>query len=276
MNHATMTLRTGQDLTGTVVERLEVVRFSHSKESNGKSTNYWLCKCMCSKELTVSERSIKERRRKSCGCIQGESRKKLEGTEIGRWSILRYEGSGMYACQCECGELKSVSGACLRRGGSLSCGCLREEMLSGRKKHGMAKSKVYHTWCAIRDRCSNNKNKAYRRYGGRGISVCKKWDESFDAFLEDMGMPPTCKHTIDRYPDQNGNYEPGNCRWATMQEQQNNRSNNRIIEHAGESKTLAEWCRQSGIKYQLVEWRLRHGWEFKKALETPPRKFSRR
>lgn len=274
MKHYTETAWSGKDLAGFTNGMLEVIQFSHIAESSGKKVDFWSCQCKCGKELIVSGNSIRRRKRKSCGCIKRESRKKLEGKKIGRWSVLKYEGNKKYTCQCECGNIKSVDNQSLRRGKSLSCGCLQIETVKSlckkRIKHGMSKSKAYHTWCSIRDRCENSNNGSYERYGGRGISVCKRWTQSFELFMEDMGIPPTAKHTIDRI-DNNGDYEPSNCRWATMEEQQNNRSNNRVITHEGESKTLAEWCKHSGMRYSLIQWRLDAGWEFKKAIETPPR-----
>lgn len=118
-------------------------------------------------------------------------------------------------------------------------------------------------------RCTNPKNDHYHRYGGRGIKVCDRW-LSFKNFYEDMGPRPAGM-TLDRYPDQNGNYEKDNCRWATQAEQHSNRRDNVIISFRGESKTLSEWSRKLGINLHTLHRRIfRGGWEIEDAFTTPP------
>lgn len=134
-----------------------------------------------------------------------------------------------------------------------------------RAKHGMYRTKVYKVWQDMRQRCENPKDAAYHRYGGRGVRVCNRWQE-FDTFLSDMGEPPVGA-SIDRI-DNNGDYTPENCRWATPQEQQNNLRTNRLITHEGKTQTLAQWARETGIAYHVLKHRLNQGWQ-------PPKLFTK-
>jgi hypothetical protein len=122
-------------------------------------------------------------------------------------------------------------------------------------------------------RCTNPKTKSFARYGARGIAVCDKWLQ-FDGFFEDMGAAPSPEHSIDRI-DNDGPYSPENCRWATRQEQANNKSNNRILTFNGESAPMSEWARRSGISADTIERRLNKlGWDTDKAISTPVRPWS--
>lgn len=118
-------------------------------------------------------------------------------------------------------------------------------------------------------RCTDDANNRYRRYGRRGISVCARWAESFDAFVGDVGFRPSPGHQIDRI-NNDGNYEPGNVRWATRQEQQRNKSDNRLITHNGETLTLIEWAEKTHIGVTTLWSRMRRGWTEKRALTTKP------
>lgn len=126
-------------------------------------------------------------------------------------------------------------------------------------------SPEYSIWMNLRARCNNPKNNRYHRYGARGIRVCDRWMEDFLNFLEDMGRRPSPDHQIDRI-DNNGDYTPDNCRWATRAEQSRNRSTSRFLEFAGQRLTLAEWGALTGIGMKTLHMRLKDGWPVERAL----------
>jgi len=133
-----------------------------------------------------------------------------------------------FECRCDCGTIKPIQLAALVNGLTVSCGCFAREKLGAlRRSHGhttgRGRTKVFQAWISMRGRCNNPNNKRYADYGGRGIRVCDQWNQSFEKFLADMGEPPSPRHSLDRYPNNDGNYEPGNCRWATTKEQLENK-----------------------------------------------------
>ncbi len=165
------------------------------------------------------------------------------GEKFGRLLVLQSAGKRgdlkLFLCRCSCGKERVSAGRDLRRGHVTSCGCLNRELARNHclslnvamTKHGEARtsgcSAEYRTWRSMIGRCENANARHYSCYGGRGINVCQRWRNSFEDFLIDMGRKPTPKHTIDRYPDNDGDYRPGNCRWATRKQQQANRRNSR-------------------------------------------------
>ena len=149
----------------------------------------------------------------------------LGGLRFGRLVAQIYvvrNKAAVWLCQCDCGNEKWVPALGLRKGTSRSCGCLRSELTAERNRtHGATDSPTYNTWRAMHDRCSRPSHKSFHSYGAIGVTVCERW-ASFEHFLFDMGERPT-GHTLDRYPDPRGAYEPSNCRWATPKQQSANR-----------------------------------------------------
>jgi len=137
-------------------------------------------------------------------------------------------------------------------------------------KHGLCHTSEYRAWQCMRLRCSNPENEAYSDYGGRGITVADRWKDDFLAFLADMGSKPGPEYELDRI-ENDGNYEPGNCRWATRSENDRNRRSNRWVEFRGERCLLIELCEQFEIRFDTVTWRLDSGWDLEKALSTRAR-----
>lgn len=136
--------------------------------------------------------------------------------------------------------------------------------------HGQSKSPEYAVWNSMRERCGNENHKSYQSYGGRGIRVCERW-EQFENFIADIGPRPSRFHSIDRHPNNNGNYEPGNVRWATAREQTNNRRSCRMIVFNGKRQSVSDAARQAGLPYFTVSLRLRKGWSVEKTFGTPVR-----
>lgn len=215
--------------------------------------------------------------------IATKKRVDLSGMRFGRLVVLRRDsppgikGYAKFSCVCDCGRHSSHRSDHLRSGAAKSCGCLNAELASARATtHGDTKghgySAEYSCWRAMIDRCSNANTIGYQFYGARGVSVCDRWSQSFQNFLNDMGRKPSAKHSIDRI-DVRGNYEPANCRWATSKQQARNKTNNRFINHNGLSLTLVEWSERTGINESTISMRLdRYGWNVSEALSIKPRR----
>lgn len=176
---------------------------------------------------------------------------------------------------CDCGNQGIVAQRSLSdpKHPQQSCGCFqREQFIERQTKHGGYGTPEYTSWNSMKDRCRNSNNKKFCSYGGRGITVCKRWMDSFENFLGDIGNKPSPAHSIDRI-DVNGNYEPVNCRWATKKEQSRNRRNNRYEVFRGESRLLVELCEEVNIKYDLVLRRIDAlNWTLENALTVPSMK----
>jgi hypothetical protein len=201
---------------------------------------------------------------------------------FGRLRPLRLVGStvsrhALWECKCRCGNLTVVTRPNLISGATQSCGCLAQEKRKAvNTTHGetvgCSRSPEYGIWSGIVKRCENNNTKSWHRYGGRGVRICRRWRKSFPAFLKDMGRRPSPAHSIDRFPNPDGDYRPGNCRWATSIQQGRNRSGQRMYEFRGHTGVASELAEIFGLKASVVQERLREGKSIGEALTCPPKK----
>lgn len=198
----------------------------------------------------------------------------LTDQQFGRLRAVRLDGKkGCHAawlCECQCGQTVRVTSSNLRSGTTQSCGCLNRERVSVALKqsstiHGMRYTRVYNVWLNMKQRCTNPNNDHFPAYGGRGITVCQRWMESFEAFYEDMGDPPSDDHTIDR-KNVHGSYEPSNCRWATREMQTSNTQRSVMLTYMDKTQTAKQWAIELGIPPRTVARRARSGWPIEKIL----------
>ena len=193
----------------------------------------------------------------------------MVGLPYGRLTVVKLHSQSsqgsIWLCTCLCGERAYVAGYKLRTGHTKSCGCLARETREARVRqnttHGCNKKHnrtlEYRSWNHMLSRCRNPNVPAYRDYGGRGITVCKRWLK-FENFLADMGLRPTPQHTIER-KNNAGNYTPSNCRWATRIEQANNKRNNHLLTAFDRTMTYAQWARETGLDQSLIRYRHKRG-----------------
>ena len=173
----------------------------------------------------------------------------------------------LFECLCDCGKISFVNAMHLKNGATKSCGCYRKENSSTMNTiHGYSRTKEYHSWCDMRSRCLDKTNSHYESYGGRGITICDRWLNSFETFLLDMGKRPP-NYTLDR-KDVNGNYESNNCRWATDRQQYFNKTTTRYITERGVTLPVTKWAEIMGVKPRLLFCRL-YG-NFKLGLDKIP------
>lgn len=165
--------------------------------------------------------------------------------------------SRLWKCICQCGNVKVTSSHMLRTGHAKSCGCLNVEKYSTPRKHGACNTPEYTAWKDMKRRCFNEHASNYRRYGERGISICERWLD-FSNFLADMGPRPSSEMSIERV-NNDGNYEPGNCIWATAFVQANNTCRNRYLEIDGRRQTVSQWALERGLDRGIVRRRLDRG-----------------
>ena len=216
------------DLTGQKYGRLTVVSRGIGK---AKNETYWDCVCDCGSEYTVMGRSLKQGRTISCGCARKEkSIGDLSGKKFGYLTAIKFNGKNKYGkdqyeCICDCGNIHIVVNASLTSGNTTNCGCIRRSKTT---KHGMAKTRLWNIWKAMKQRCRGSSKKSKLYYKDKNVQVYSEWlhpDTGFQAFYNwSMANGYREDLTIDRYPNYEGNYEPSNCRWATMTEQNRNQS----------------------------------------------------
>lgn len=269
------------DLTGQRFGRLMVISRA---ENNKHGDAMWNCVCDCGNTHIVNGNNLKKGTTQSCGCLAkeqatarllkciSESHKGIIGKKFGHLTVVRktdeIKNKGVvWECKCDCGNpqiLKRTTGE-LNAGRRLSCGCANK----GEAWNNGVRERLYVIWCDMIDRCYNKNSPSYKRYGGRGIIICGEWRHNYKAFKTwalSHGYLDTL--TIDRI-NNDGIYEPSNCRWADVYTQARNKSSNRFLEYNGERKTLAEWANQTGLKYSTLSERLKRGWSVKDAIERP-------
>lgn len=198
----------------------------------------------------------------------------IQDRRVGRLvarKMVHKDGKAAWECQCDCGNTVIVVSSNLSGNHTRSCGCLHSEYLNELcGTHRMTGSPTYFSWTGMRKRCLDESHPKYHRYGGRGIEVCERW-ESFENFFADMGEKPSKRHTVDRI-DNDGDYCPENCRWATDIEQANNRSDNVLLTLGDKTQTMAQWSRELGMKSSVLQWRISAGWPTHKALTQAVRR----
>jgi hypothetical protein len=273
------------DLTGYTFEHLTVIERDLTATTAEHS---WWCRCLCGNTVSVRSYMLRKKRTRSCGCLRHKSPVNfLDLTEktFTRLTVIARdlspghpEHSVWWICQCICGRTTVASTRDLQYKSVKSCGCLRDELLAqGNLKHGQNRKSgptpEYSAWQKMKERCYSPECKDYPRYGGRGIVICERWRTSFEAFFKDVGPRPSPKYSLDRYPNNNGPYEPGNVRWATRTEQARNTRSTVFLTLNDETHCLSEWSEILHIKHTILVERHCAGWSAEKILTTPVRQW---
>lgn len=257
-----------KDITGLRSGKLVAQKYVGKDKHNNA---LWLCKCDCGRETIAKGSDIRRGEKKSCGCLH---RSFLEGKKFGRLLVVSETGERkgrriVYKCKCDCGNYVHVTSASLVNCHTRSCGCLmRETSKSNLTTHGKSKDRLYSVWIGVKARCYNKNHHSYKNYGARGVVMCEEWRDNYDAFrvwAEANGYNSQAERgdcTLDRI-DNDGNYDPSNCRWVNMQEQMNNTRKNVKIELFGEKYTISEASRAFGIKYGNLQSKKYDGWSDK-------------
>lgn len=202
--------------------------------------------------------------------------KNLVGKKFGRLTVVEISGRTnrqqvTWRCLCECGNYTVVSNTGLQSGNTKSCGCLKHDILIRRNKKGSdpdKKTRLYRIWQRMKYRCENEQSSDYKYYGGKGVSVCENWKNDFQSFKKwALINGYNDDLTIDRI-NVNGNYEPSNCKWATMAQQCINTTKNHFITYKGETHTLSEWSKKFKMDGSKIRYRLNHNWPLDKIFST--------
>lgn len=260
------------ELTGKRFDRLLVTEYL--------GAGRWKCQCDCGKTVTCTSKDLTSGRIKSCGCYRKDKMTgqrvyhDISGNRFGNLTAIelyeRKNNKDYWMCKCTCGRNHIAEYNNLIHGGIKSCGCLRKDQLL---KHGKSDTRIYKIWQNMIARCYIESSTNYENYGGRGITVCSEWKEHPEKFIE-WGMQSGYANnlTIDRI-DVNGNYEPSNCRWASYEEQANNKRNTIYIEYNGKKQTLREWCDELELPYNTIRNRYKKKWETERMFTQPIRKW---
>ena len=231
------------DIVGLKYGRLTVLQKDGIRAKPcGKTNIYWLCKCDCGNYATASTSDLRSGNTKSCGCL-----KKENAFKVGNKPKMKHEQSR---------KMKDYNKT--------------EYFHNQSKMHGYSRTRLYNIWQAMKTRCYNPNHRHYKDYGARGIRVCTEWEHDFLAFRKwalENGYAENL--SIDRI-DNNGNYEPSNCKWTSSKEQSNNKRTSHLITFNGKTQTMAEWAEEIGISYNTLEGRINElGWSVEKALTSP-------
>lgn len=284
------------DLTGQKFGRLTVIKMVESiKTKDGKFKSQCLCECECGNIIKVKSQALKSGNTKSCGCLKIEKSQRFEdltGKRFGKLNVMKYSHKEYnkklhnhifyYLCKCDCGNEIIKSDRYLKYTKTPSCGCyglkkIKEVNKKAHTTHGMRNSRIYRIWQSMKSRCKYKSVNGYENYGGRGIKVCDEWLNDFISFYN-WAMKNGYKEdlTIDRI-DVDGNYEPDNCRWATLKEQSNNRRDNHYITYNNETHSISEWSEILKINYATLLNRItRHKWSIERAFAEPVHEEKRR
>lgn len=268
---------------GEVYGKLTVVQEANRA---GKRQRRVLVRCECGNIREVAVCGLRNGNVHSCQSCVDRRRECLGGDRFGRLLVVseaprRSDNVRRVIVRCDCGKEKDVSTLNLLSGGTQSCGCLHSETSrirglatwgKSRRKHGLGNHPLGSVYYKMRDRCSNPKNRAWKNYGGRGITLCDEWRESLEPFIEwakENGHASGLH--LDRI-DNNGPYAPWNCRWVTPKVNARNKRNNRFIEAFGERKTAVEWAEDPRCRCddRLIRQRIdQTGWDAERAIATP-------
>jgi hypothetical protein len=274
-----------KDIAGKSFGRVTALHYVGSN-LRGSEGAYWDCVCECGTKMpSTFGGDLRRGRVKSCGCLLKDSAKaaglkKVKdeiGNKYGKLTVVKALGkkyekgrSHYWGCDCDCGGYTEASGSNLRSGLVSSCGCVFQDGTT--TTHGESRlgkvTREYRIWRDMISRCTNPKRNNYHLYGGRGITVCDRWRNSYEAFLEDMGRAPSKKHTLDRNENDKG-YSPGNCSWETMSRQARNRRSTRMLTFQGRTMAASDWADELDIPLSRILGRLKNGWSVEKALTAP-------
>lgn len=247
---------------GDIFGRLRVL--GHAGRGR-KGHQLWLCRCECGNEKVVFATALSQGKTKSCGCLMSDKAKATEraavGSRLGGLTVVevvsRDSKSLMVRCLCQCGSEAIVNYFDLKSKGGATCGCFHWA-----RTHDMSGTPEYMAWGHMINRCHNPSDKSWGDYGARGVAVCEEWrgPGGFERFYQCIGKRPTKNHSLDRYPNNNGNYEPGNVRWATRAQQGRNKRSNRLVTFNGHEMCVSEFAEQIGLpRWKVYQWIQRDG-----------------
>jgi len=274
-------LNKNDPMIGLEFGRLKVLECTGSDKNRNKK---YKCLCSCGNLTEVTGKSLKTGRTKSCGCYKlskgKEARVNLQGLRFGLLTVISLavkapNGEAMWLCKCDCGNEIEVRRGSLRSGLTRSCGCLKHKGLQTDLIIFDEKEALYRTkkrLMAMRFRCYNIKNKYYKDYGGRGITVCDRWMDKktgLHNFIADMGLIPSLHHQIDRI-DNDGPYSPENCIWTICSINNTHKRNSHMITYKGKNQCLSVWAKEMGLSYAALCSRLkRKNLTLEEALTLP-------